>query len=140
MYPGKYTFQTTMKLKDGNTLGPVTATFEKEDEAKTFPAWWKKFGNIAQVLPLFTAMTRQQNTVNCWGRSYTLITLGLPTAITSQGAPVSDGETRLVVVSVGKEIRVPQKPIPPSPRRRPGACASPVRRKAAVWTSAPPGG
>lgn len=111
--PGKYTFVATMKLKDGKTLGPVTTTFEKKDEAKAFPEWWgKKFGNIEQVLPPFSAMTRQQNTVNFWGRSYTLNALGLPTAITSQGAPVSGGGARLVVVSGGKETRVSLKTAP----------------------------
>jgi len=106
--PGKYLVEATMLLRDGRTLGPMKATVEKKDEAKAFPEWWgKKFGNTERVLPPFTAMSRKGDSVACWGRNYTLNALGLPSAITSQGAAVSAKPARIVVTTGGKEISIP---------------------------------
>lgn len=106
--PGKYTVEATMTLADGRTLGPMKSTIEKKDEAKTFPEWWgKTYGNIERVLPPFTPMTRTGNDVSCWGRSYTLNALGLPAAISSQGAMVSAQPARIVVTTGGKETAIP---------------------------------
>ena len=106
--PGKYTIEGSLVLADGKTLGPLSATIEKKDEARAFPEWWgKKFGNIERVLPPFTAMTRQGDEVTCWGRTYTLNALGLPKAIASQQAAVLAAPARVVVVVDGKEESVP---------------------------------
>ena len=102
--PGKYTLAAVMKLADGKTLGPMTASIEKKDEARAFPAWWgKKFGNTERVLPPFTAITRNGNRFTCWGRAYTLNALGLPDAVTSQQAAVLAAPARIIATVNGKE-------------------------------------
>lgn len=108
LQPGKYSVVASMTLSDGHVLGPMTQIFEKKDEAKAFPEWWgKKFGNLERVLPPFTNMARKANSVSCWGRAYTLDTLGLPAAIASQGSPVLGQAARLVLTVAGKELVVP---------------------------------
>jgi len=102
--PGKYTVEATMNLAGGKTLGPMTRAIEKKDEAEEFPLWWgKKFGDVERVLPPFTAMTRKDNTVTCWGREYKLNALGLPAAVASQGEAVLAAPARIVAVIAAKE-------------------------------------
>jgi len=102
--PGKYTLTGELLLAGGKTIGPMTATIQKKDEAKAFPAWWgKKFGNIERVIPPFTPITRKGNVLGCWGREYTLNALGLPSAVTSQNGAVLARPARIVVTADGKD-------------------------------------
>ncbi len=105
--PGKYTLTATVKRKDGSTLGPETVSFEKLDEAKAFPEWWEtKLGDTERIIRPFVPLTRKDATVAAWGRSYTLNALGLPADVTSQGAAVSGGTARLIVVVNGREHQI----------------------------------
>ncbi len=106
--PGKYIVEASLKLADGAAIGPMKATVQKLDEAAAFPAWWnKKIGNVERVLPPFTPMLATDNVVTCWGRLYELTALGLPKAVSSQGAGILEGSARVVVVIDGKEQVVP---------------------------------
>jgi hypothetical protein len=115
--PGTNTVEATMTLTDGTVLGPMSATFEKRDESKEFPAWWgKKFGDPERVLPPFTAIEKCQVSgvkgqsdpgFSCWGREYAINALGLPDALRSQAEPVLAAPARIVAVVNGKEERIP---------------------------------
>ncbi|MBM4041322.1 MAG: hypothetical protein FJ290_22700 [Planctomycetes bacterium] len=108
---GKYTIEGALELADGRTLGPLSATIEKKDEARAFPEWWgKKFGDTERVLPPFTAIQRPKSreaAFSCWGREYKLNALGLPTAVTSQSEAVLAAPARVVAVVDGKEVAIP---------------------------------
>jgi hypothetical protein len=105
---GEYLVSATMTLNSGKTLGPVTTTFTKLDEAKAFAEWWRKnIGNAERVLKPFEPLQRDGQAVTLWGRTYRLNALGLPQQITSQGGHVLASQTRIVVTQGGKEIVVP---------------------------------
>lgn len=111
--PGKYSVEATLRTKDGQTLGPVTNSFVKKDEAKEYAAWWKnKIGNTERVIPPFKPIIRQGNTVTLWGRSYRLSPLGLPIAVTVQEKPVLTSPARIVAVIGGKEQVIPLSGVP----------------------------
>ncbi len=106
--PGRCTVVGVMKLADGRLLGPMTNYFEKKDEAKEFGHWWdrKDIGSVERVLPPFTAIKRQKGkgaTYECWGREYTLNSLGLPYSLVSQSNALIASPARIVVVVDGKE-------------------------------------
>ncbi|HUU58224.1 MAG TPA: glycoside hydrolase domain-containing protein, partial [Phycisphaerae bacterium] len=109
---GTYSVATTMTLAGGKKLGPVAGKFKKLDEAKVFAAWWKnKHGNTERVIPPFTAVSRQGNTVTTIGRKYKLSALGLPEEVVSQDQPVLRG-ARIVAVIGGTEHVIPLGPAP----------------------------
>ena len=102
--PGSYTVSASMDLADGKSLGPVTRSFKKLDEAKTFAAWWKQpIGDTERVIKPFTPLTVEKATVGVWGRSFALDAVGLPRAITSNGKAVLAAPARIVAVIGGKE-------------------------------------
>lgn len=108
--PGKYKVLTEMTLADGKKTGPVTSAFVKKDEAKEFAAWWgNKIGDVERVLPPFTKLTVKDNTVSLLERTYSVNSLGLPIAITSNGGKVLAAPVRIVAVIGGaaKTVAVP---------------------------------
>jgi Glycoside hydrolase 123, N-terminal domain len=105
---GEYLVSAAMTLNSGKTLGPVTTTFTKLDEAKAFAAWWgNNVGNAERVLKPFEPLRRDGQTVTLWGRTYRLNALALPEQITSQGRSLLAAQTRIVVTRDGKEIVIP---------------------------------
>ena len=105
---GTYEASAQFVLQDGKTFGPQGGTFTKKDEAKAFPAWWKKDpGNSERVMAPFIAITRQGNNLSCWGRTYQISSLGLPNAVSSQNGPVLAASARVVVTVSGKEAVIP---------------------------------
>ncbi len=110
---GKHTVRVTMVTKDGGKLGPVTTTFDKQNEAKAFPEWWNtKIGSSERVIWPFTPIKRSGNSVSVIGRTYKLNALGLPIEVISQGKPVSAAPARIVVTVNGKEQIVPMTSAP----------------------------
>lgn len=106
--PGTYTVTATMSVEGAPDRGPMTATIVKKDEAKEFPEWWgKKFGDVERVLPPYTGVKRQGDTVSVILRDYQLSALGLPVSITAKDGTVSAAPARLVVVIDGKEHTAP---------------------------------
>lgn len=106
--PGEYTVEATLALKDGTLLGPEKASFLKKNEAEVYKAWWNnQLGNPNRVIPPFSALTKKNNQVSCWGREYQLDALGLPQGIVSQGQPVLAQAARVVATIGGKEVRFP---------------------------------
>ena len=106
--PGKYVITATMSVEGAPDRGPMTATIVKKDEAKEFPEWWgKKFGNVERVLPPYTGVKRQGDTVSVILRDYQLSALGLPVSIKAKDGTVSAAPARLVVVVDGKEHTAP---------------------------------
>ncbi len=106
--PGKYVVTATMSIEGAPDRGPMTATIVKKDEAKEFPAWWgKKFGDVERVLPPYTGVKRQGDTVSVVLRDYQLSALGLPVSIMAKDGRVSAAPARLVVVMDGKEHTAP---------------------------------
>ncbi len=106
--PGKYVVTATMSVEGAPDRGPMTATIVKKDEAKEFPEWWgKKFGDVERVLPPYTGVTRDGDTVGVVLRDYQLSALGLPVSITANDGPVSAAPARLVVVIDGQEYTAP---------------------------------
>jgi hypothetical protein len=104
LQPGGYTVAATMDLADGKSLGPVTRSFKKRDEAKDFAGWWKQpIGSTERVIKPFTPLTVEKATVGVWGRSFALDAVGLPRAIMSSGKPVLAAPARIVAVIGGKE-------------------------------------
>ena len=106
---GKYVVEATLLLKDGKNLGPMKASIEKLDEAKTFPEWWgKNSGSAERVLPPFEAIrSATTGSFTCWGREYTLSALGLPMKLSSQGKAILAAPARIVVTRAGKTEEVP---------------------------------
>jgi hypothetical protein len=101
---GKYTVEASLATKDGKAIGPVTATFQKLDEAKAFAEWWKKgLGDAERVIPPFVPMTKDRDKVTVWGRAYRLDALGLPTSVESQGKELLAAPARIVVTVNGRE-------------------------------------
>lgn len=105
--PGTYKVEATLETTDGQTLGPVSRSFVKLDEAKEFAAWWQnKIGDTERVIKPFTPLVVTEQTVSVWGRSFSLNALGLPTQIVSQNQSVLANPARIVVVVNGKEQSV----------------------------------
>jgi hypothetical protein len=106
--PGKYVVSATMSIEGAADRGPMTATIVKKDEAKEFPEWWgKKYGDVERVLPPYTGVHRDGDTVSVILRDYRLGALGLPVSITAKDGPVSAAPARLVVVIDGEEHAAP---------------------------------
>ena len=115
LQPGDYEVTASIHLKDGKVFGPRKAAFAKLDEAKAYPDWWgNQFGEPERVVPPFEEIKMSQTsptgqtgqTFSCWGREYELGALGLPQAVSSQGAAVLAAPARVVVTVDGKETVV----------------------------------
>lgn len=111
--PGTNTVEARITLGDGSVLGPMTANFEKIDEAAAFPEWWgKRFGDVERVLPPFEPIRRATGggdgipTFSCWGRTYGVTASGLPHSLVSQGAQVLAAPARIVVKVNGREEKI----------------------------------
>lgn len=106
--PGEYEVEATMALSDGEELGPMNATFVKKDEAEAFSRWWgNDYGDYKRVLPPYTGVQREGETVRVVLRDYRLSALGLPRRIVSTGEEVTASPARVVVIVGGEEHVVP---------------------------------
>ena len=85
---GEYTAQLTVVAKDGKVLREVVNAFTKADPAKKYPWWNTKAGNIEKVIPPWTPVKVEGDTIGVWGRTMTVGTAGLPAQIVSQGRPL----------------------------------------------------
>lgn len=114
--PGTYEVAVSLTDGDGKALLTRTASIEKKDEAKEFPAWWgKTFGNPEQLLrgfePLKTGRSRDSRTaVTCVNRTFAFDSLGLPVQVTANDGPVLTAPARIVLTIDGREHVVPTRP------------------------------
>jgi len=85
--PGKYSWSTSVVLKDGSDVPAGKGTFEKKDEAKEFPWWNFAGGNAEKVLWPFTKLSVAEDgrVVRAWGKEIHLDGLAMPTQILVTG-------------------------------------------------------
>jgi len=85
--PGKYSWSTSVLLRDGAEVSAGEGTFEKKDEAKEFSWWNFPGGNAEKVLWPFTRLAAESGgrVVKAWGREMDLDGLALPVRIRSTG-------------------------------------------------------
>ena len=88
---GEYVAKLRVFAKDGKVLREVETPFSKADPAKKYPWWNTKAGDIEKVIPPWTPVKVEGDTVGVWGRTMTVGTAGLPAQIVSQGQPLLAG-------------------------------------------------
>jgi len=85
--PGTYTWRAALLLRDGAEVNAGEGTFEKKDEAKTFPWWNTGEGNAEKVLwpyiPISVELDHRR--FHSWGKEFHLDGLALPEQILVTG-------------------------------------------------------
>lgn len=107
LQPGKYSWETSVTLKDGTSVPAGGGAFEKKDEAKEF-AWWNaNLGNAEKVLWPYTPVRaeREGQVLRAWGKEYRLDGLALPTQVlctgnTDRWPPGRSGEPEVLAAPV----------------------------------------
>jgi hypothetical protein len=111
--PGTYSVSCALVDAAGKELAAAKTEFAKQDDAKTFAAWWNnKIGDSDKLLQPFEALQVRQGAkaktaIACTRRVYELGALGLPVQIEANGGPVLAEPARLVLRVDGKEHAVP---------------------------------
>ncbi|MBT3381701.1 MAG: carbohydrate-binding family 9-like protein [Lentisphaerae bacterium] len=102
--PGTYALRVDITNDKGASQANTSVPFVKVRN----PAWFRNdIGSARTVLPPFTPLERDGQTVAVWGRSMAWSDASvLPSAITSVGTALLDAPARIVLTVNGKEQRI----------------------------------
>lgn len=100
---GFYTVRALLQDKDGEIIALSSRVVEK----KNIPWLGNQIGKERVVIPPFTPLQYENDTISCWGRKYTIGKDGLPLSVESAGKQLLDAPVNFSII--GKEGKLEQE-------------------------------